>query len=256
MILIKPKTLLLLATALLSSSAQATLAANNNPLPFVKHIFSPFVATLSLGPAWASPGQTQTFYLTPSIEKTYSSKKSPSALFDGELFFGRQLQLHNDIQGQIGLAIAATSNANARGYVWDDANPLFNNFTYHYRIQHTHIAIKGKALLNKGYPVTPWLSASLGIGLNRAHGFESTPTIVEALPIPPFASHTSTAFTYTLGAGIQRLLTQHVQVGMGYEFADWGQSQLHRAEEQTMNSGLRLNHLYTNALLLNITYTA
>ena len=185
-----------------------------------------------------------------------SSKKSSNTLLDGELFFGRQLQLHNDIQGQIGLAIAATSNANARGYVWDDANPLFNNFTYHYRIQHTHIAIKGKALFNKGYPVTPWLSASLGIGFNRAHGFESTPTTVETLPTPPFASHTSTAFTYTLGAGIQRPLTQHLQAGMGYEFADWGQSALHRAQGQTMGSGPGLNHLYTNGLLLNLTYTA
>ena len=58
------------------------------------------VVTLSLSPAWASPGQTQTFYLTPSIEKTYSPKKSSSALFDGEIFLGRQLQPYHDIQGQ------------------------------------------------------------------------------------------------------------------------------------------------------------
>lgn len=33
-------------------------------------------------------------------------------------------------------------------------------------------------------------------------------------------------------------------------------SWLQRAQGQTMNTGLRLNHLYTKGLLLNLTYTA
>ena len=31
------------------------------------------VATLSVGPVWESTGNTQTFYLAPNIEKTYSA---------------------------------------------------------------------------------------------------------------------------------------------------------------------------------------
>lgn len=44
--------------------------------------------------------------------------------------------------------------------------------------------------------------------------------------------------------------------GIGYEFADWGRSQLNRAPGQTLNSGLSLSHLYTNGFLFNLTYSA
>ena len=71
-----------------------------------------------------------------------------------------------------------------------------------------------------------------------------------------FAAYTQTSFTYTLGAGIQKILTNHWQVGLGYEFADWGQSRLNRASEQTIGQGLSLSHLYTNGLVFNLTYTA
>lgn len=71
---------------------------------------------------------------------------------------------------------------------------------------------------------------------------------------PNFSSHTHTTFTYTLGVGVQKVLNQNWQVGVGYEFADWEKNQLSRAEGQTLNSGLTQNHLYTNGVLLNITY--
>jgi hypothetical protein len=43
---------------------------------------------------------------------------------------------------------------------------------------------------------------------------------------------------------------------MGYEFADWGQSHLGSAQGQTLGRGLSLQHLYTNGLMFNLTYTA
>lgn len=133
---------------------------------------------------------------------------------------------------------------------------LFTLFVYRYRIQHTHIAAKGKLLAEKGYWLTPWVSGSLGVGFNRAHKFENTPTIFQALPNPNFTSHTKTDFTYTLGAGVQRALNAHWQTGVGYEFADRGKSSLQRVEGQTLNSGLSLNHLYTNGVMFNLTYLA
>ena len=71
-----------------------------------------------------------------------------------------------------------------------------------------------------------------------------------------FSSHTNTTFTYNLGVGIQRVLNQNWQIGIGYEFADWGKSQLGIASGQTLNSGLKLNHFYTSGLLFNLTYVA
>lgn len=222
----------------------------------VSHKDWTWVGSISAGPVWENAGQTQTFYLTPSILKTYSASNVTHALADGEVFVGIQKNLPQMLQGQLGLAVAVTSNAQLSGNIWDDANAIFNNYSYSYQVQHTHIAVKGKLLADRGYWVVPWLSASLGVGFNYAHDFQNTPLIVEAITMANFVSNTQTSFTYTLGAGVQKIINQHWQVGVGYEFADWGQNQLGRASGQTLNSGLSLSHLYTNGVLFNLTYLA
>ncbi|MFZ4076904.1 MAG: porin family protein [Legionellaceae bacterium] len=243
---------LLLMTSLTVVSASGLAS----PLMDLSKLNLPFVASLSLGPVWESAGDTQTFYLTPSIEKTYAAQHVSHALLDGEIFFGLQRPLREKLEGQLGLAVATTSQAKLSGYVWDDAQAQFNNYVYSYQVNHTHVAIKGKLLADRGYVVTPWLSGSLGVGFNQAHAYSNTPLIPEAVVMPNFTNNTTTAFTYTVGAGFQRHLNQHWQAGVGYEFADWGKSQLNRAPEQTLNEGLSLSHLYTNGFLFNLTYQA
>ncbi|MDF1827737.1 MAG: SPOR domain-containing protein [Legionellaceae bacterium] len=218
-------------------------------------VHSRFV-TLNVGPVWENAGETQAFYLTPDIEKNFSANTSSHALVDGELFLGIQKPLREKLDGQIGLAVATTGNAALSGNIWDDADPQFNNAKYNYKIKHTHLAIKGKLLSDRGYLAIPWLSGSVGVGFNQAHSFSNTVTQAGAIAMPNFASNTTTAFTYTVGAGIERHLSEHWLAGMGYEFADWGKSQLDRASYQLLNTGLTLNHLYTNGFLLNLTYLA
>lgn len=213
-----------------------------------------WVATLSAGAAWESAGKTQTFFLAPEIEKTYKAHKSSHSLFDGELFFGVQNSLFNALQGQFGLALAATSSAKLSGRIWDDADVLFDNHSYKYKIQHTHIAAKGKLLAGADLWLTPWISGSIGVGFNDASSYQNIPTIYEALPNPNFRKHSKTSFTYTVGAGVQKTLTDNWQVGVGYEFADWGKSRLGCAPGQTINSGIALDHLYTNGVMFNVSY--
>ena len=254
---------LLLASLTVASSvgfAQAQIEPHEPTTTLISKLSEVFkssgVATLSVGPVWESGGNTQTFYLAPNIEKTYAANHASHALIDGEIFLGIQKPLREKLEGQIGLAVATTDNASLSGNIWDDADSLFNNYTYSYQVRHTHVAIKGKLLADRGYFATPWVSGSVGVGFNQDHDFSNTPTINEAVVMSNFASNTTTAFTYTLSAGVQRQLNQHWQAGIGYEFADWGRSQLNRASGQTLNSGLSLSHLYTNGLLFNLTYSA
>lgn len=215
-----------------------------------------WVGSVAAGPIWARGGETQTLYLTPEIEKTYAARKSTNAIASGELFVGIQKSLTSQWLGQLGLAAATTGNTKIQGVIWDDADPQFDNYSYQYKVRNTLVALKGKLLFDNGHWVMPWVSASLGVGFNRAHDFTNTPLIFEALPNNNFTNHTKTAFTYKLGAGVQKSISEHWQLGVGYEFADWGKSELSRSMGQTMNSGLALNHLYTNGVLLNLTYLA
>lgn len=164
MTLIKKNALSFFALASLSLSVQAT-GDNNHPINnnlealFNKLAASPFVATLSIGPIWENAGHRQAFYLTPSIEKAYVPSNSTHTLVDGELFLGWQRLLTETLHAQLGLAVATTSNADLSGDIWDDADPIYNNYQYAYQVQHTHIAIKGKLL--KDTPFTPYFPISV-----------------------------------------------------------------------------------------------
>ncbi len=117
------------------------------------------------------------------------------------------------------------------------------------------MALKAKVFKDLSYSVLPWISGSIGVGFNRANGFYSIPLISEAVVQNNFSNHTQTSFTYTVGAGIQKIINSNWQAGVGYEFADWGQSYLNKAPGQILGNGLSLSHLYTNGLMFNITYT-
>lgn len=237
-----------IAIFLVAIYSQATLALNNQD--------SSLVTTLSMGPSWEKAGQAQTLDLAPGIEKTYTANKPSNTLIDSELFLGVQKSLPESLQGQIGLALAATSAASLSGDIWDDADPQFNNYIYQYKIQHTHIALKGKLLADWGWGILPWISGSAGVGFNHSYGFTNTPTIYEAIAAPNFESYTMTAFTYTLGIGIQKPLTKNWQIGAGYEFANWGKSKLGTASDETTGQTLSLSNLYTHSFLLNVSYLA
>jgi hypothetical protein len=79
----------------------------------------PLVYTLSFGPAWQSNGNTQTFYLSPGVEKTYTANSPTNVMPDAEIFLGLQKDLPHQFQGQLGLAVAIAGNAKLSGNIWE-----------------------------------------------------------------------------------------------------------------------------------------
>lgn len=213
-----------------------------------------WVGTFSIGPTWTSPGSQQTLNLSPTIEKTYTANEPTNTLADGEIFLGIRKDFPYQLFAHLGVAGAYTSQAGLSGEIWDDADPNFNNFAYGYHIQHGHIALKAKLFKDLSYSIFPWISGSIGVGFNRSNSFYNIPLITQAVAQNNFSNFTQTSFTYTVGVGIQKILTSNWQIGMGYEFSDWGQSHLNPAVGQTEGTGLSLDHLYTNGLMFNITY--
>lgn len=61
-------------------------------------------------------------------------------------------------------------------------------------------------LANMGWVVTPWVSASALVDFNRAYDYSIVTTIFAARADNILQSNTETAFTWTLGADIQKVL--------------------------------------------------
>ncbi|MEO8401745.1 MAG: porin family protein [Gammaproteobacteria bacterium] len=238
---------ILLSSSVLGESVSTTTSSTD------------LVIGLSIGSSWVSGNQTQTINLQPDIVKTYTAGKINNAIPSFELFIGAQkplvprLMTHSFI-GQLGLSVAETSQAKLTGDIWEDADPNFNNYNYKYKINHSAVSIKGRLIVNDGYIVEPYISGSMGIGINRASGFTITPKISEEVVPPAFKSNTTTTFSYSLGIGLQKLFYKNLQVAVGYEFADWGKSRLSPAAGQTTNQGLTQNHLYAQILQLSLFY--
>lgn len=216
--------------------------------------WSPIV-DLSIGPHWTHNGASQTLVLAPEIEKTYTPRRGNHSIVEGEIFLGIQRPLYNILQAQFGVAAALASYTRLSGLIWDDADPEFANHVYHYQLRHSQVTLKAKILADLHLWVTPWISGSAGIGFNNANEFANTALITEALPNNNFYAYSKNSFTYSLGIGIQRHVMNNWQIGIGYQFADWGQSQLGTAVGQSIGSrGPSLRHLYTNGIMFNMTY--
>lgn len=217
------------------------------------------VIGLSGGPTWSSGNETQTLDLQPDITKTYTADNSNSVFQNLEFFVAKQKPLNTTLMGQplisqLGLSIAEAGNAKLRGDIWEDADPNFDNFTYNYKVNHAHLAIKGRLISHTNFIFDPYISGSMGVGFNHAYNFTITPKISEEVAAPPFNSNTNTTFSYTLGIGLQKSLSKQIQIALGYEFADWGKVSLSPAAGQTTSSGLTLNHLYAQSLQFSLFY--
>lgn len=236
-------------SAMLSSQA---IAQSLWPIMETKNC-SPFM-TLSLGPTFTGGAESESFYLQPDVAKTYKVNRKVHAFGSGELFLGMQIPITPNFLSQVGVAVAGGLEAPLAGNIWEDQDPDFNNYTYKYKVNHGHLALKAKISTDTNTVVQPYVSGSIGVGVNKSHGFSISPIIYEEVPAPNFTSANDSGMVYTAGLGVQTSYNENWQVGLGYEFADWGNLELGRAPGQTRNTGLGANHLYTHELQFSITY--
>lgn len=227
----------------------------NNGYPiFSSQHYTP-VITLALGGASQNGGETQVINLQSEIVKKYVTNTESKMLGTVDLLLGLERRFNEHYSALLGLSFVATGPAKLSGQIWDDADEDFNNFVYQYQIQHKHLALKAKLMRDMGYlGLKPYLSASFGVGINEASNFAAIAIIEEAVGFPDFTPNKTRSYTYTLGFGLQKSLNKYWQLGLGYEFADWGKSQLGAAPEQLSGMGLKLDHLYTHGIFLSLTW--
>lgn len=242
----------ILVSGLCAVFAGSLFATDDLYAPDLPQVWSSII-TVSGGPVWTNPGKNQYLYPFPAPRNNYYVAHSESDILgSGELFFGLQHFIgDSNIIGQLGLGAAGASNALLSGVV--DVDGIPDVYTYRYNISHIRLEFKGKLIANGFQPVQPYLSSSFGVAWNHSHGY--FPTTIDPILFPTywFSKTSVVGFTYTVGLGIQKMLTPNWQVGVGYEFADWGQNYL-GSDGNTLNRGPGTSHLYTNELLFSISY--
>ncbi|QDP72679.1 hypothetical protein FOG18_08985 [Legionella israelensis] len=212
------------------------------------------VITLSGGPAWSRAGETQTLYLNSVLSNRYNAQKDTRLMGTGEIFFALQGPFAPGILGQLGIAAGGTGEAKMQGTI--DVNFIPSGSRYEYRTNHWNASIRGKLLTDpRIFFIQPYITAAIGAAFNYAYGFRTIPLISPLTSSQWFDSNTKVGFTYSIGGGIQTSFNDHWQVGVGYEFSDWGKSELGRALTiPWTHTGPQLDHIYAHNVLFSLSY--
>lgn len=210
---------------------------------------------LSLAPSWYNAGKTQNIWFEPTYANTYVATTPEKNLMNGELFIGWQKPWGENKIWEFGIAISTNTSAKLQGHIWQNADSQFNNFTYQYKIKHSDIRLKSEWLYQiKQTSIYPYFAASIGFARNSSYSFNTTPLIFEALPVEDFQNNNVTSLTYTLGIGIQKIISSNWQLGIGYQINDWGKSRLSKTSQQITTNGLYLNHFYLQSLQFTLNF--
>jgi opacity protein-like surface antigen len=220
------------------------------------------VITLSVGPAWYNnSGRIQRNFLIPlDIFHTYVPENASGVVGTGEIFFALARPVFNQVSGQLGLAAAYSGNGKARGRLHIGYPVYTETYAYSYQLASTRIAMKGKLASEWAYWAKPYISASAGVGFTRSWNYESPYSIYPRHSQGTFSSETAYGFSYTAGIGVQTYINTDWQIGIGYEFADWGKNRLARprvripATELIQYPGLHSPSFYTHELQFSVSY--
>lgn len=215
------------------------------------------ILTLSAGLASAQVGEDQT--LTREGDFTlykYSADKN-SNRFSAGVFVGTEFSVHPCIDLILGLGYYVPSNFSVTGRLTQGVDePSFNEFSYRYKISSQQLLAEGKLLWNVKRFFYPYFSVGMGAAFNTAYNYS-----VDVLPpfltfSPQFSNHSTTAFTYSLGLGVDMDIYKHWRAGLGYRFSDFGKVSLGSGQLGFAPFAPRLqqDHLYTQEVMAQISY--
>ncbi|VEB33501.1 outer membrane protein [Legionella cherrii] len=214
---------------------------------------------------------TQSFSGTDDEQFIYFSKKHNQTTGFVGGFLGTEYQLpHPGLFLQAGIEYDYFGNVRIKGLnavgIEPDTSTFYN---YSWRIQTQQVLAVAKLFttteLTLGAPhqFFPYLSVGLGAAFNNANEFSATTEETGSINITPtFNDHTQSAFSYTLGIGVDTPINQQMRFGVGYRFSDFGKASLDEGQvvfqqyKAPVPFALSTAHTYANQFMVQLSYVA
>ncbi len=204
-------------------------------------------------------GQSQSFPINNAITSEfyiYSAYRPTQTSTLGDLFIGAEWQLTPYWLIQGGLDYSGTAAFSAKGTLIQGADAVSADiYNYSYNVLARQLMAEGKLLYIFRQIYHPYVLVGLGSSFNRGYNFQTS--------VPPFLAFTrqyqdyyNYSLTYSLGFGLDVDVYHNLRLGLGYRFADLGQSNLGYATIDTTRvyGVLTQNHIYTNQVLAQLTW--
>ena len=207
----------------------------------------------------------QTYFGADDSVFSYSGTKSNSSPFLIGLGMGAEKQLSNsNFRARAGLEYITIWPTQINGlHSVGDEPQTYTLYNTHYQMQtqQTLLTARVSKALQQDYHL--YLMAGLGLSFNRLSQYRTSTVDSGSFNLTPsFANHTQSSFSYSLGAGIEREIEEHIRLGLGYRFSDLGKASFGLGQVM-MNTyaapvpfTLVSSHAYSNQLLVQLSYIA
>lgn len=165
------------------------------------------------------------------------------------------------MQWSLGLAEYFLSLGQVSGIEFPFINDgLYDSLNYKFHAKSTTAMLESRWVYSTP-SWQPFVMAGIGTSWNRFSEYEEMPTnpaLSAASLSLGFEDHTQSSFAYEFGIGIQHSLWQdnvhHIEgkASLGYQYFNLGQGRLGSSPLQSSPERLRVNHIYTQALVLSL----
>jgi opacity protein-like surface antigen len=251
----------IIITTITLSTTSIALAQNNRGI----NVFNkacPWRGIVSVGAGAAistNVGQSKTFpIVNPVTDEFYvysaNTRSQTVGVFDG--FVGAEWAFHPNWSLQMGLGYNQAWNFDPQGSFLQGADAQSaDQYSYHYSVLTRQLLAESKLLYRFKERYLPYILLGLGAAFNDTSDYGTN--------VPPFLTftrqyknNTQTSFSYTIGFGIDVDVLDHLRLGVGYRFADFGQVKLGNATIDTtsVNGTLAQSHLYASEILAQVTW--
>ena len=231
--------------------------------------YHPF-ATVFGGAAWSQQsGGASTYIGTDSEKFIYRSQNNASALGYGGVIVGFEHRLfYDNLYVQLGAEydkFAGTSFHGSSLAGVDLNTSTLYQYQYHLSTQQAMGTAKFFSIVKvpklKDRNLYPYFSVGLGAAFNKANQFTTSTLETGSINLTPtFASSSNTNFSYNLGVGIEMEVIEHLRLGLGYRYSNFGKVALgqgvvsYNQYRYPANYVLGVSNAYANQLLAGLTY--
>ena len=226
-------------------------------------VFHPFIAAQGGGWGGHSVG-SQSYTGTDDTQFIYNAPHANNTWVAG-IFLGGEFstsKLPPPLFLQAGLEYNYFGSQSLRGAHTVGIEPQTSTaYTYRHKLQSQQLLASAKILTTIQKIFHPYLSAGLGAAFNQEKGFSASTDETGSINMTPtFDSNCQTAFSYSLGAGVDATLNQHIRLGFGYRFTSLGKASLGAGGISINNEtipvpfSLTTHSLFANQFIAQITY--
>lgn len=216
------------------------------------------VMTISGGIATAQVGRTQTLTMDDDFTTyAYAKNGAYSSKMIWGTFIGTEIPLHPDWALQLGFGYyQPASFSSGTGILTQGIDESSSDqYPYSYQVISRQLLAEGKLLWRVKERFHPFATLGLGAAFNYAYNYTVTIPPFTAFS-PQFTSHSNTAFSYSVGAGMDIDINKNWRIGGGYRYTDLGKTKLGAGliDATPFTSTLTQSNLYAQEVMANITY--